>query len=507
MTNCGFLTRQIGNNNLTTIVDAYGVVKDVQLDNPGQAAVQFGLNANSSHAVAAQLPLHCSSGNCTWPAFESLAVCSKCTNLNSKIQTSSALDYPMAWFFPTQVNPRVGSGPENLTSYFLPNGLNINNRKESYYTSAAPVLLTSKATLKPSETITFQNSTTLLFSTSVLRVSPPNFPRGGTWQSTHVDLSATECGLYLCIKNFNSKVVNGSLIEDSGEIAATRDPESFSVKLDNAGNLSFPDETVSPDVDALYSNVTFFPRTPLVIKLPESSNSSNLSDNQVVIPQAAIDGLSSYIFSIFEEGTFVNATSLSENNKDTGCTFGDSSISCAGPHNISGMVIGDSSLTDDASTDATEFSPTVMKLLFNSNDLNELFNTVAASITNEMRRSADNQTTWSGQLGTVKTVLDVRWAWISFPVFLVLSSLVFFITAIVESHRQAVPLWKSSTLAVLCHGIEKKAGDQLNSIDGVRELEDLASNIKLQLRRGGSKEGELPSSQFPRNLEGNSNPQ
>jgi hypothetical protein len=396
----------------------------------------------------------------------------------------------MAWFFPTPTKSQTGNGPENLTSYYLPNGLNLNNRKESYYASSEPVMLTSKATLRPSETITFQNSTTLLFSTSVLRVPPSDFPVGGTWQSTHIDISAVECGLYLCIKEYNSKVVDGSLVEDSKEIAATRDPDSFSVQLDDAGTLSFPEGKVSPDVDALYSNVTFFPRTALVIKMPPMSNSSNLNNKQVDIPQRAIDSLSSYILSIFDEGTYFNTSTSSE---DTGCSFGASSIPCAGPQNISGMAIGNSSLLVKNTSSPTVFSPTVTKLLYNSNDLGELFNNVANSITNEMRRNADNQPSLSGELGTLKTVLDVRWAWIAFPAFLVVSSLLFFVIAMVESHRQAVPLWKSSTLAVLCHGIEEKVRDPFTSIERASGMEHEAAKVDLRLRRGGSNEGKLLS--------------
>jgi hypothetical protein len=477
--------RNTGGNNLTTIIDAYGSVQGVQLDNPGQAAVQFGLNANSSHAVAQQLPVDCPSGNCTWPVFESLAVCSKCTNLDDKIQSATALDFPMSWFFPPQQKRVGGSDPENLTSYYLPNGLNLDNRKVSYYVSSSPAMLTSKATLKPSETMTFENSTTLLFSASVLRVPPSDFPTGGTWQSEKVQLSAMECGLYLCIKRFDSKVVNGSLTEQSNEIVATRDPDSFAVNLgDNAGTLSYRGK-VSPNVDALFSENTFFPRTPLVIKMPPGSNSSNLHTGQVSIPQSAIDSLSSYVLSIFDEGTYANNTAP---GNATGCTFGNSSIPCAGPRNISGMAIGNGSLTMSAPSNPIKFSPIVTKLLYNSNDLNELFGNIAASITNEMRRSADNQTSLSGQLGTLRTVLHVRWAWLAFPAVLVVSSFVFLVIAMIEAHRTAVPLWRSSTMAVLFHGIEKVEKSAFDSIEKASEMESRAKKLHLQLRRGGLNE-------------------
>jgi hypothetical protein len=298
-----------------------------------------------------------------------------------------------------------------------------------------------------------------------------------------------ECGLYLCIKEYNSKVINGSLVEESKEIVANRDQASFALDIsaDNA-TLSFAHGRTSPDVDALFSNTTFFRRTPLVIKLPPSSILSNLDNNQVSIPQKAIDGLSSYILSLFDQGTFTNTTAP---RNETGCTFGDASIPCAGPRNISGMVIGNSSLLDETSQNPTTFSPAVTELLFNSPNLGELFQNIADSITNEMRKNADNQTPLTGHLGTVRTVIDVRWAWIAFPAFLVIASLGFFLLSMIESSRHKAPLWKSSILAVLYHGIEEKARSTVQSAEKASEMERESEEFNVQLRRSGRDDGRL----------------
>src|ERR1700755_3398794 len=104
---------------MTALVTEYGDVQSVQLNFAGQAAIQFGLNANSSNTVAQQLNQKCPSGNCTWPVFESLAICSKCSNLNHMIESTSSLNYPMAWFFPLKsASSYRNNGPENLTSYY-----------------------------------------------------------------------------------------------------------------------------------------------------------------------------------------------------------------------------------------------------------------------------------------------------------------------------------------------------------------------------------------------------
>jgi hypothetical protein len=84
-------------------------------------------------------------------------------------------------------------------------------------------------------------------------------------------------------------------------------------------------------------------------------------------------------------------------------------------------------------------------------------------------------------------------AWIAFPAFLVVSSLLFFVMAMVESHRQAVPLWKSSTLAVLCHGIEEKVRDPLTSIERASGMKHEAAKVDMRLRRSGSNESKLRS--------------
>ena len=59
---------------------------------------------------------------------------------------------------------------------------------------------------------------------------------------------------------------------------------------------------ISPDVDALVSNTTYLPRHPILIP-NTSSDSSDNHVSSVNITQPAIDALSSYLYSLFDEGS------------------------------------------------------------------------------------------------------------------------------------------------------------------------------------------------------------
>ena len=483
------ITHGVIGDNLTAIIGEYGSVRDIQLDQDVQAAVQFGLNSGSA-AVAAQLDKKCISGNCTFPSFVSLSVCSKCSDVSRLLKSSELVDDPMGWFAPHGSNGPQGVGPQNLTQYYLPNGLSINNRRpgESYGYGAAAMVATALSDLRPSSSLSFQKATTMLFSTTVLRIPDSSYPDDGYWLNSDPPLEATECGLYLCIKEFESRVQNGVLVENSREVSATREPESFEVVSDFCEGLPCTlDFRVSPAVDALFSNTTYFARTDLSIKTPATIQSSSKLP-RVNVTQAGIDSLSSYILSIFDEGMYKNATVNVIDNIGN-CSNDGSTIPCGQLKNISGMAAGPTGNPGDPRT-AVTFAPAVMEKIWGTPNLTTTFENLANSITNQMRNSETDQSlTVSGQVGLVRTVLQVRWQWITLPAFLLLISTIFFLLTMIESSRSAVPLWKGSALAVLYHGLETKVRSTLEHWDLSSQMSEASEGVKVKLRRDPDDDG------------------
>ena len=372
----------------------------------------------------------------------------------------------------------------NLTQYSLPNGLNINNRRNNshYNYQAAPVVATAFTDLRPSTSLTFQNASTLLFSTTILRVPDSSYPVDAYWPEPP-SIEAAECGIYLCIKEFESRVENGILLEKSREIASNRDPDSFNVFIRDSvcgGTCGTYDFRVPITVDALFSNTTYFNRYDLSIKVPSGTTSYN-DLKSVNVSQAGIDSLSDYVGSIFDEGTFNNRTVTAQEYGP--CSDDGTTVPCGKLHNISGMAAGPHGNPGTAET-ATGFFPAVMEQIWASPNLTVTFQNLATSITNEMRKSDTVQeSTVPGQLGRVRTVLRVRWYWIVLPGLLLLISALFLLLTAIESSRTATPLWKGSALAVLYHGLEAKVRATLEHWDLPSQMSDASEEVKVKLRR------------------------
>ena len=463
-------------------LSSYGTVSRINLGTSGQAAVLFGL-ASSRDYVSQQLTTSCPSGNCTWPPYTSLGVCSKCTDLSSQLTRSDKVDYPQGWYFPAVAQDSAPT-PENLTSYQLPNGLSIDNRQTDFqtYDSADSVGATELANLKPSTSLTLSDMTTLLFSASILRTKGSSYPRNGFWPS-NPNVEATECGLYLCAKEYTSSIVSGKLTEDFAIVSSTRDPKSFQPNIADAHQIQGVNEpltyssSISPDVDALFSNTTYLPRYPLTILISNATRDSSANHiSSVNMTQPAIDALSSYLYNLFDEGSFTNVHV--DGAITTGCSTNGHNNTCGIFRKLTGMAVSDGNDTYPRS-----FSPAVMQPIYNASSIPDMFENVALSLSNEFRRSADGSPLITGKLGRVRTVLKVRWEWMTLPVFCVLVSNAFFVYTIFENRRGRLPVWKGSALAGLFHGLEEKVKRSVEEVEGAHAMNIMAEEVKVRLSK------------------------
>lgn len=129
----------------------------------------------------------CPTNDCTFPNFESLAVCSACVNIAQKMERSCL----------TETTSKPGSSYSNVTqcTYSLPNGLKINQ------TTLTDDTLAVSAMLKPVEVYDRKGN---ILQTTVLNAST---------SAGNISADAHQCSLSWCVKTYEAKVVNGSLIE------------------------------------------------------------------------------------------------------------------------------------------------------------------------------------------------------------------------------------------------------------------------------------------------------
>lgn len=159
-----------------------------------RAAIYQGLfftgATNDTFAMSALAPRpNCASGNCTYPEFETLAVCSKCANVTDRLFRNWTNEF--------------GTDTYNWS---LPNGFN---------TGGIDVSDGDRVVMKASASY---NATVLTAGFPLLNYSTIQIP--DTFTDTEAEgpnatiaVSAEECMLYWCVKKYRSSVVNGLLNE------------------------------------------------------------------------------------------------------------------------------------------------------------------------------------------------------------------------------------------------------------------------------------------------------
>lgn len=421
-----------------------------------------------------------------------LGTCSKCNDVTDQVTRSQKVDYPMAWYFPNSGEEPDGNDPVDLTTYSLPNGLALDNRDPNQYYSdqSNPVLMTARGNVAPSQTVSFKDATTLLWSAAILQVPNASIAIDGYGQwidPTVLNVQATECALYLCIKEYTSRMLDGQLLETFTDVSSTRDANSWQVYFNIEGEAAETTgyvylDGVSPAVDALYTNNTFFQRTDLSISVPPSATASNLDANNITMVNATQPGiytLSAYIAALFTSANLANATLPAANQSP--CTLNHTAIRCGHLNDVTGMVV----LTEPLSADnATAFDPPAMSVLFNTDSLAAVFATLAESITSAMRTPATSATV-AGQLGTSRTLLRVRWPWLALPLLCMLVATVFLLVSIYEARVDGTPLWKSAGLPYLAHGLDRGGRGALRREELGSAIEKAAEEVQVRLWRGG----------------------
>lgn len=95
-------------------------------------------------------------------------------------------------------------------------------------------------------------------------------------------------------------------------------------------------------------------------------------------------------------------------------------------------------------------------------NISEHFDNVARTFTNVARAASNGTDLIHGVAYGTETFVEIRWAWFSLPLLLLLLGLFFLVAVILQSRASGVQIWKTSVLAVLMHGLpeEQWTGNQ-----------------------------------------------
>lgn len=255
-------------------------------------------------------------------------------------------------------------------------------------------------------------------------------------------LQAWQCALYFCLQTYNASVTNGVPVEDVvSSWSSDLGTPLPTIKQFPTDYVDTDDATFTRPVDSLVKggNDTFF------------------------IPSGTIAAMATYL----------NRT-------------------------MSGSQLMQHSETDNIN----KWPNDVMQALNSTVNIASLMDGLATSVTGFMRQS-DNRgnlkdRTTTGVALKHETYLHVRWAWIVLPAVALILSVLFLIMTMILASKQRIPVWKSSSLPVLFHGLvdgkmipTKSTYRDDAAVNGISEMKNAAETIKATLRRGENGEWHL----------------
>lgn len=109
--------------------------------------------------------------------------------------------------------------------------------------------------------------------------------------------------------------------------------------------------------------------------------------------------------------------------------------------------------------------------------------TVLANIAKSLTRLAmsTNLTPIYGNPIVLVAHVRVRWSWLILPVLLVFGGIGFFLSTILATKRHRAPLWKSSVLAILFHGLDSREIKAAAVGNSVQEMDRTAASMLVSL--------------------------
>ena len=235
---------------------------------------------------------------------------------------------------------------------------------------------------------------------------------------------AAECALYFCVNTYNVSVTNGVT---TSEILSTWHNETGNPTTGSAGiGIGASDGILQP---------------------PKSDLSLDISENSTFwIPSGTIAAMKEYL-----------------------------NVTFTGFVNVSGGEV-------DAS-DGPVFVNDVMQALNLTQNITALMEGLATSMTSYLRNvGGNNETTAIGTTSKMETYVHVRWAWLGLPIGLLILSTIFLIITMITSKRRGFAIWKTSSLAMLFHGLD--GIQEHHAVESRGQMDDIAVHTRVKLRRG-----------------------
>ncbi|KXJ86909.1 hypothetical protein Micbo1qcDRAFT_208686 [Microdochium bolleyi] len=390
--------------NDATITDASVVLDDdgaVAEQTKGEAFVveksMLGAFYGGMYSLSSRrLEVTCQSGNCTWPPFETLGICSSCRDISGDVVVFQAQNY---------------LGESYITT---PDGVNVQFMK----TRAVATNLTS-----------FKTGTRRLDTLSANIVSPviAQFGTGNTGNSARA--TVTDCAICWCAQRFSGvSTVNGVV----------------------KGDFKQTDLRLRAAADQTFGGMT-----------PGSSTTEN------------------WPFLLTVDGTQVGGAESTQPN------HGRFQIGIQDHLAVVGRLQRELEVNSDLKS----------AYFGDGQDVTGTFRNMTSAMSARLLVTRDLQGTFAAGISwQLRPVIRVEFAWLALPAALILLSSALLLSTVLAARRSRAPVWKSSLLPILYHGVRDWEEDEERElfeggIEKVKVMEKMAMSQRAQLVRseeGGS---------------------
>ncbi|KXS98316.1 hypothetical protein AC578_6840 [Pseudocercospora eumusae] len=425
--------------------------------NPSHRTKNNGLSAASltallpgNIALPNDVPFACASGNCTWPSFQALGFCSSCSDVSadttmtckyaqSRTEGSAQKEYSLACEFTTPEHEIQLQA--DYSAFARPNGTSTADVNYADITSNRPDGSGQRYTLFNSSVVSVlmtEAKHAEFLSYAALTHSEDENLQWRLWKNNSMagwpSPTIYECQLSWCLKTYAaSSAENGNLVETKPTTEQLYRPYAMFAGEATEGNSSFH-KCMSVD-EAMKWQLSM----PLGSIDVDQDQSVQAAYTKKDLPKSKICPSPEQIRN--------STTALGINIQDESLV--SHSMLQILEHDLSNDYVG----------------ATALNQLFwsaNARNVSATLENITIRMTNALRQGP-NSTAVLGQVHYLSTHIKVNWPWLSYPAVLVFLTVVFLILTTIFSAEKSQVAWKSSSLAVLFHGLAELAEDDLRS--------------------------------------------
>lgn len=387
----------------------------------------------------AEIPVSCSTSNCTWSSHRTLGVCSACEDVSSLLRYG-CISSTMDWVRNTSRSLTASTFPHGTMCGYFINATSESPLMMTGYTTGLNSTFPAQALVARGLPLVDPMSRETSFGGSLhfghIRNPIGDFIITGVEDIDSVYSNSTpfakECVLYWCVQELNSAYSGGAYEEEliSSFFNSTPGPQPWVTTLIEA-----------PIDGPLYD---YYYTEDVVISVPSETNqwSYGLSNMTMLLTVAAFDNVLPFF-------------STMDNTSDI----------------VSTRLRYYSAQNHEMRPDVNPWVP--------SNNITQHIERLAISMTNVMRSTSREQAIGGAYDAEVR--VQVRWAWLTFPLIILVLSLLFLVLTIRRVSCEGGPatVWKNSSMPILIYSMPKDTQQSLAAGGVLDKSRARATRIRL----------------------------